>query len=208
MTLRRNLTTAALLAMIGLGAAAQAQTALDTDGDGIPDASEPLLGTDPQNADTDGDGLNDLADPKPTFSDNTIDKGGNPATFAIKEALVENNYDYGAKRTAADHLELLVANSGQVDISGFSMYYRIKDADSGAVEGYGLALPGFTVPAGGEARIHLDDGAMAGHFRANPNGIYSTSQAAKTFDVVLKAGGMAPVSVQIAKDKGGAEAVD
>ena len=49
---------------------------------------------------------------------------------------------------------------------------------------------------------------MAGHFRANPNSIYITSQAAKTISVVLKADGFAPVSVDIAKDKGGAEAAD
>ena len=58
------------------------------------------------------------------------------------------------------------------------------------------------------ARLHLDDGAVAGHFRANPNSIYITSQAAKTISVVLKADGFAPVSVDIAKDKGGAEAAD
>ncbi|MEA3304564.1 MAG: hypothetical protein U9Q15_02295 [Patescibacteria group bacterium] len=32
---------------------------LDTDGDGLSDEKELLLGTDPENPDTDGDGLND-----------------------------------------------------------------------------------------------------------------------------------------------------
>jgi hypothetical protein len=49
---------------------------------------------------------------------------------------------------------------------------------------------------------------VPGHFRANPNSIYTTSQAAKTFTAMLKADGFAPVSVEIAKDKGGAEAAD
>ena len=69
-------------------------------------------------------------------------------------------------------------------------------------------LDGFTVPAGGKARIHLDDAAIAGHFRTNPNGIYVTSQAAKTFSVTLATDGFAPVTVEIAKDAGGAEAAD
>ncbi len=80
------------------------QTKTDTDGDGVPDASEALLGTDPMMADTDGDGQNDLADIDPVFTANPIDMTGQPATFAITEALVENNYDYAAKADATDHL--------------------------------------------------------------------------------------------------------
>jgi hypothetical protein len=209
MTPTRNLTAAAaVLALLGLCTSAHAQTDTDTDGDGIPDASEPLLGTDPMVADTDGDGQNDLADAKPVFAANTMDMGGGAATFAIGEALVENNYDEAAKADATDHLELLVTNGGAAELTGFSLCYTITDADSGVVEGYALPLTGFAVPAGGKARVHLDDGSMPGHFRANPNGIYTSSQAAKTFHVVLKGDGMAPVTVDIAKDKGGAEAAD
>lgn len=210
MTLKRNMTTAALIAMLGLGttAPAFAQTALDTDGDGIPDTSEPLLGTDPEMADTDGDGQNDLQDAAPVMADNPITMSGNPAPFAIREAIVENNYDPVAKADATDHLELLVANTGTTDLTAFSLYYTITDADSGAQEGYFRKLDGFTVPAGGEARIHLDDATLPGHFRANPNGIYTTSQAAKTFSVTLAADSFAPVTVEIAKDAGGAEAAD
>jgi hypothetical protein len=210
MTLKRHLSTAAVLAMLGLGsgAYAQSQAVMDTDGDGIPDAAEPLLGTDPMNADTDGDGVNDLADPKPTFAEDPIVATGTAPTFSIKEALVENNYDYAAKKDATDHLELLLANSGSADLTGLTLYYTITDADSGAVEAYIRPLIGFVVPAGGEARVHLDDGSLPGHFRANPNGIYTSSQSAKTFQVTLKADRMAAVTVVIAKDKGGTEAAD
>lgn len=137
-----------------------------------------------------------------------IDMTGAKAPFAIGEALVENNYDYAAKKNATDHLELLVTNSGNKDLTGFSIYYTIKDADTGKVEGTFRKLDGFSVPAGGQARIHFDDGTLPWHFRANPNSIYITSQAAKTVSVVLKAEGFAPVTVDIAKDKGGAEAAD
>ena len=125
MTLKRNMTTAALIAMLGLGttAPAFAQTALDTDGDGIPDTSEPLLGTDPEMADTDGDGQNDLQDAAPVMADNPITMSGNPAPFAIREAIVENNYDPVAKADATDHLEWLVANTGTTDLTAFSLYY-------------------------------------------------------------------------------------
>ncbi len=210
MTLKKHVSTLALVSLLGLTLASPgfSQTATDTDGDGVPDAAEALLGTDPMVADTDGDGQNDLADADPAFMENPLDMTGAPATFAIKEALVENNYDYAAKKDATDHLELLVTNSGSTDLSGFSIYYSMTDADTGKVEGTFRTLDGFSVPAGGEARIHFDDGAVAGHFRANPNSIYLTSEAAKTVSVVVKADGFAPVSVDVAKDKGGAEAAD
>ena len=59
MTLLKSPGLAALGLLIALGAGTlPATAATDTDGDGIPDAAEPVLGTDPLNADTDGDGIN------------------------------------------------------------------------------------------------------------------------------------------------------
>lgn len=211
MTLKKHISTLALVSILGLTLANPgfSQTATtDTDGDGVPDTSEVLLGTDPMLADTDGDGQNDLADAAPAFMANPVDMAGAAAPFTIKEALVENNYDYAAKKDATDHLELLVTNAGSAPLAGFSLYYSITDADTGAVEGTFRKLDGFSIPAGGEARVHVDDGAVAGHFRANPNSIYISSQAAKTVTFVLKADGFAPVSIDVAKDKGGAEAAD
>ena len=211
MTLKKQISTLAVASLLGLtlGHPGFTQTAnTDTDGDGVPDQAEALLGTDPMVADTDGDGQNDLADAEPVFMANPIDASGAPAPFAIKEALVENNYDFAAKTDATDHLELLVTNSGSEPVTNFRVYFSITDTDSGKVEGTLLKLDGFSVPPGGEARIHFDDATMAGHFRFNPNSIYTTSQAAKTFTVILKADGFAPVSIDIAKDKGGAEAAD
>ena len=202
MSLNHTLSTLAFASLLGLTLASPglSQTAADSDGDGVPDSAEVLLGTDPMVADTDGDGQNDLMDADPTFLANPIDTTGAPAPFAISEALVENNFDYAANKIASDHLELLVTNTGATPLAGFSIYYAIKDSFR--------KLEGFALPAGGEARIHFDDAAIAGHFRANPNSIYTTSTAAKSFSVMLKADGFAPISLEIAKDKGGAEAAD
>jgi Bacterial TSP3 repeat len=194
-----------LNAVLSLPAAAQT---LDTDGDGVPDASEALLGTDPIVADTDGDGVNDLADADAGFMPNPMKIDGPAAPFEIAEALVENNYDPVKKADATDHLELLIRNSGTTALTSFSIYYAITDADSGTVEATFRTLDGFTVPAGGEARIHIDDASVPAHFRANPNSIYVTSQAAKTFSVAVQADGFAPMTVEIAKDKGGPEEAD
>ncbi len=180
----------------------------DTDGDGVPDAAEAALGTDPLVADTDGDGANDLKDDNATFAPNPIDLTGAPAPFVISELLVENNVEPGTSTAAPDHLEIAVTNSGSTDLTGFSLYYSFTDQDSGKVESVFRKLDGFSVPAGGEARIQFDEGTVAGHFRANPNSIYITSQAGKVVDVMLKLDGFAPVTAQVMKDKGGAEAAD
>ena len=199
---------AAMLTVAALAVPGRAETAQDTDGDGIPDAAELLLGTDPMVADTDGDGQNDLADKTPTFVANPMVLGGPPAPFTIAEALVEDNIDTVRKADAPDHLELHLHNSASAALAGFTVHIGILDADSGIQEGSYQRLEGFVLPAGADAILHFDDGTDPGHFRANPNSIYHTSKAKKTFTVALQAEGFAPVTVVIAKDATGDEAAD
>lgn len=198
---------AVLVATASLSPAAFA-AGKDSDHDGIPNAAEKLLHTDPMNPDTDGDGVNDLKDKTPTFLPDPIAKSGKPAPFTIKKALVENNYDYLHNKVAPDHLELLVANKGGTALSGFSIYYTIKDNANGQTEGYFKSLEGFSVPANGQAHIHIDQSGASGHFRGNPNSIYKTNADAKTVTFELKLKGYAPVTASVHKDKGGAETAD
>ncbi len=204
----KHTTLSALIFGFAIAIANPVLAATDTDGDGVPDSAEPLIHSDPKNADTDGDGINDLKDDNPIQAPNPIQADGAPTPFSVKEALVENNYDYAAKKDAPDHLELQVVNPTGKELSGFSIYYEIKDLESGATESYFAPLTGFSVPANGDARIHFDDSGLAGHFRANPNGIYATSMAAKLFSVEIKADGFQPLNLEINKDAGGAEAAD
>ncbi len=208
LTFPQKTTLASACAALILGTTAPAYATSDTDGDGIPDSAEALMHTDPQQPDTDGDGVNDLQDDNAAFAPTPLPHTGQPAPFRIGEALVENNYDPVARQDVSDHLELQVLNSSNTALTDFTVYYTIKDGDNGATEAYRKQLSGFTVPAHGEARLHFDDGTQPQHFRANPNSIYVTSSAAKTFTVTLQASGFQPVTVSLDKDAGGAEVAD
>lgn len=204
----KTITTMTLAALLLGTSLAHAQTATtDTDGDGVPDISEPLLHTDPMNPDTDGDGQNDLADNDPVNAADPTVAGGAVATYRIGEVLVENNVDPATHKDAPDHLEIQVLNDGAADLSGLAVYYTITDADNGAQESY-IYHPQVTVPAGGEARIHVDDGTAPGHLRANPNSIYVTSLAGKHVTISVQADGFAAVQGTVEKDPGGAEKAD
>ena len=176
----------------------------DSDGDGIPDAAEKTLGTDPQNADTDGDGQNDLADQNPVYTDNPIKENSTTTGFTIKSILAENNVDaHGSP--APDHLELKLANNTQKDISNFDIYYTFTDAGGGPVEGYYRTLPGFTLKAGESKSLHLDNSGQPDHYSWNPNSLFYHNPNKLKINVVLHAKGYAPQTASVTKDPIGAE---
>lgn len=176
----------------------------DSDGDGIPDDAEKVLGTDPNNPDTDGDGQNDLADPKPLFADNPIQESSTTVGFTIDSIAVENNVDaQGAG--VPDHLELKVSNNTQKAIDNFDIYYTLTDSTAGVTEAYYRTLPGFSLAAGESKSLHLDLSGQPDRFAWNPNSLFYHNQNKMTVDVELHAAGYAPQTTSIAKDAIGAE---
>ncbi|MCF8516886.1 MAG: hypothetical protein K9G72_21375 [Rhodobacteraceae bacterium] len=202
----KKINSATLLALI-LSASMAHAAGPDADGDGVPDAAEPLLHTDPMNADTDGDGQNDLADTAPVVAPDPFAQAGASAPYRIGEVLVENNVDPATHKDAPDHLEIQVFNDGNVNLSNLALYYTFTDAENGDTEAY-ILRPKVVIPAKGEARIHIDDGTLPDHLRANPNSIYVTSQAAKHVTVAIQADGFEVITATVEKDAGGAEAAD
>ncbi len=179
----------------------------DTDGDGVPDIAEPVLGTDPLNADTDGDGINDLKDKTPVFSEKTLATDGKAGGFTFT-GKVEDNFDPVTKKGISDHLELEVKNTSGAELSGFEMYYSLKDDGTNKVEAYYIPLAGLSIKKGETVAVNFDDTGLAGHFRDNPNSSYHKSENGKMFTVQLRAAGYAPLQIEFKKDKGGAEKAD
>lgn len=180
---------------------------VDTDGDGVPDIAEPVLGTDPMNADTDGDGVNDLKDKTPTFSEKQLASDGKPNGFSFT-GKVEDNFDPVTSKAVTDHLELEVKNTTDGDLNELIVYYSLKDEGTNKVESYYKPLTGFVIKKGQTVAVHFDDVTLPGHFRDNPNSAYHKSENAKLFTVSMRAAGFAPVQIEIHKDKGGAEKAD
>ena len=175
----------------------------DLDGDGIPDAAEKLLGTNPYTADTDGDGITDLEDPQPTMLDNPIAESSiDTLPVKVKDARVENNQ-------AADHLEIMLQNTGKVTLANWGIFYTITDKKTGAQEAYFLPLIGLEIAAGKTVTIHFDnDVSTPDHYYGNMNGLYGTSANGLIFDITLHADGYAPIQINLEKDEGTAEVAD
>lgn len=187
---------------------ASAGNSVDSDGDGIPDSAENVLGTDPLNPDTDGDGINDKADANPTLVDNPPQNTSGSVGFLIKNMLVENNYDEAAKKDAPDHLEIVLENSGNTEISNFTAYYTIKDLNTSDKQSYELTLNGFSLKPKEIKSIHIDTGQNPEHYRANPNSLYYKSSNQLEVNVTVSAKGYQSQTSSVNKDKGGTEVAD
>ncbi len=186
----------------------QTNDSVDSDGDGIPDTAEKVLGTDPLNLDTDGDSINDMQDKIPTMVDTQFQPSTGPVGFEITNLMVENNYDPVAKHDAPDHLEMELRNTAGKDISNLVAYYTITDSTSNQKEAYIHPLDGLTLHAGETISIHFDQAEGSNHFRANPNGLYHTSKNELRFSVTISASGYEAQSAEVKKDAGGVEVPD
>lgn len=175
----------------------------DLDGDGIPDAAEKLLGTNPYTADTDGDGLSDLEDPQPAMLDNPIvESSTDTLPVKVKDARVEDNQ-------AADHLEITLQNTGNAALANWEIFFTVTDKKTSVQEAYYLPLTGLEITAGGTATLHFDNDVSApNHYYGNMNGLYGTSANGLIFDITLHADGFAPMQINLEKDEGTAEVAD
>ena len=178
-------------------------TGKDTDGDGIPDEAEKLLGTNPYAADSNGDGVSDKLDKNPNYTPNPIKETKTVILpVKIKDIRVQDNVN------ATDHLEITLSNTGKVDLKNFDCYFTEVDAVTKAKEGYYVKLTGFTLETGSTKTLHFDNKSAELHYNGNMNGIYGTSKNEVVFTGQIHATDYAPLDFSAKKDKGTAEVAD
>lgn len=175
----------------------------DTDDDGIPDAAEKLLSTNPYAADTDGDGILDKDDTQALQLDIPFNESSDTRLpVKLIDARTEDNYH------ADDHLEITLQNTGNDTLGGLETYFTITDNKTGEKESYYVKLDGFSIPPGEKKTLHFDNKTGDGHYPGNTNGLYGNSANGLTFNVLMHAGGFAPFHISVKKDPGTAEVAD
>jgi archaellum component FlaF (FlaF/FlaG flagellin family) len=181
----------------------QSVSGKDTDGDGIPDTAEKLLGTNPHTADTDGDGIIDKVDKDPAFTPNLIVETSNtPLPVTINDKRVEDN-------STSDHFEITLTNNGSTPLNSFDIYFTITDKVTNKQEGYYQKLTGLSINPSEKKAINFDNlVTQPGHFYGNMNGLYGTSKNGLVFDVYLHNSDYKPMNFKVEKAKGTAEVAD
>ena len=126
----------------------------------------------------------------------------------IDSVLVENNVD-AAGKTASDHLEIALTNTGPTELTAFEVYYTFTDPTTNVTENYYTKLPAdFTIPAGGQRIAHFDNTSAPDHFPVNEFSLYYTDTNALDVTVTVSATDTATQTTTLKKDAGGPETAD
>jgi hypothetical protein len=162
------------------------QTTLDTDGDGLIDALEIALGTDPKKADSDGDGHDDRTELLNNYS---------PILKNVKLGL---NAAFSKKNSGKIFLQ--VENKGQawyINPKDLKRYYLGRPADAFAVMrklGIGArhniitAYKSYPTALLGKILIDVDDKGKAYYINPADRKAYYLGRPSDAFDVMRKLG--------------------
>lgn len=141
-------------------------------------------------------------------ADNPITNTSTVQALKIDSVLVENNVD-SAGKTANDHLEIALTNTGTTELTAFEVFYTFTDPTTNVTENYYAQLPAdFTIPAGGQRTAHFDNTGAPDHFPVNEFSLYYTDTNALDVSVTVSATDTAIQTTTLQKDAGGPETAD
>jgi hypothetical protein len=141
-------------------------------------------------------------------ADNPISNTSTVQALKIDSVLVENNVDSSGK-TASDHLEIALTNTGTAELTAFEVFYTFTDQTKNITESYYTKLPeSFTIPAGGKRIVHFDNTGALDHFPVSEFSLYYTDTNVLQVAVTVSAIDSAVQTTSIQKDAGGPEVAD
>ncbi len=141
-------------------------------------------------------------------ADNPISNTSTVQSLKIDSVLVENNVDSSGK-TAGDHLEIALTNTGSTELTAFEVFYTFTDPTTNVTENYYAKLPAdFTIPAGRHRTAHFDNTGQTDHFPVNEFSLYYTDTNALDVSVTVSATNAAIQTTTLQKDAGGPETAD
>jgi hypothetical protein len=209
--LRSAMLTAGLLAGVGaLAACGSSSTATPT----TQATTAPADGSSPSNATGGTLAVPPVGTTAPTdgpvlpVADNPITNTSTVQALKIDSVLVENNVDSSGK-SASDHLEIALSNTGTTELTAFEVFYTFSDPTTNVTENYYAKLPAdFTIPAGAQRIAHFDNTGAPDHFPVNEFSIYYTDTNALDVTVTVSATDAAIQTTSLQKDAGDAEEAD
>ena len=121
---------------------------------------------------------------------NPIANASTTPGLTIVSAAVQDNMDPVTKASISDRLQITIHNDTASALTGFEVYYSMKDVTTGMSEGYYQALTGLSVPAKGDTTIYFDGETGPGHYPENPFSIYRSSSNQVDFMIEVSAAGV------------------
>lgn len=141
------------------------------------------------------------------ISTNPITNNSSAAGLTVVSAKVEDNVDPSTQQPIADRLQVQLKNTSSSTLTGFEIFYTMKDVTTQKTESYYVPLTGVSLAVGAETTVYFDNETGAGHFPENKFSIYRSSQNQVDFSIEVSAKGVAVAHGTASKGVGTGEVV-
>lgn len=136
---------------------------------------------------------------------NPINNTSTTPGLTIEKAAVEDLVDPVTNGDIPDALQLTLRDDTATTMTGFEVYYTMKDITTGATEGYYSYLDGFTLTPNSSGVVLFDGGSGPGHYPENAYSLYRTSPNEVVFSIEVSATGFKPATATATKSVGTGE---
>ncbi|RFA06530.1 hypothetical protein B7R54_19390 [Subtercola boreus] len=139
---------------------------------------------------------------------NPIQNTSTAPGLTIVTAAVQDNTDPQTQAAISDRLQITVKNTGTAALTGFEVFYTMKDTVTNAAESYYQKLDEAPLMPGASTTINFDNQSGPGHYPENMFSLYRSSKNKVEFSIEVSASGAATAHATAVKDAGNGEKSD